>query len=134
MTTKQKLDIALTASGIPKSKKFKETKKHLSIVWDGDQSVNAGVIVQILRDNDINYDDPRGNTNDVYFKVEPAGNTTVRTVMTMDRLDRKGYDAILETAKDDDGDGKFEMDPASDDDEAKAEAQRKAEADKNLTE
>jgi len=129
MNNKQKFDIALAAAGIPKPTKFSETKKHVKASWNGDQTMNASVIIDVLRMNDINYPDPSPNTNDTYFKVERATDTTVRTVLVMDRLNRKGYDAILDTATDEDGDGVSELEPATDEAEEIAETERKKEAD-----
>lgn len=131
MTTKEKLNILLSAIGIPKPVKVNETKEHLTIVWDGNQSMNGGIIVDVLKSNDINYPDPRGNTIDTLFTVERATNTTVRTIMTMDRLNKAGYDKILNTAVDKDGDGKKELEPATDAEEKVAVNSRKT-ASKNV--
>jgi len=87
MDNKQKLDIALSAVGLPKSKDFKETKEHIEITWDGNQTMNAGVIIAVLESSDINYSDRFQFVNPiVHFKLEPATNTTVRTVMNMKRM------------------------------------------------
>lgn len=132
MTDKQKLDILLASAGIPKSVKFEKTSKHLVIVWNGDQSVNGTTIVNLLHSNGINYLDPRANTTDVLFKVEPATNTTVRTVMTMDKLTKRQYDKILDTAEDEDGDGVKELEPASDEEEDLADQERQTESEKHV--
>lgn len=132
MTDEQKLEILLTSAGIPKPVKIEKTNKHLVIVWNGDQSVNGTAIVNLLHSNGINYLDPRANTTDVLFKVEPASNTTVRTIMTMDRLTKRQYDKILDAAQDEDGDGVKELEPASDEEENLADQERQSESEKHV--
>lgn len=132
MTLEQRINILCASAGIPKPVKVSQTKKHLSLIWNGDQSMNGAVIVNLLQQADVNYPDPRANTVDTSFIVEAATASTVRTVLTMDRLDQKGYNAILDTATDKDGDGVKELESASDEEEIKDSISRKKEAEKHI--
>ena len=109
MKIEEKIGTLIASAGLLAPLDILANKKHITIKFPGDNAGLAGVVTSILQENEINYLDPTPGTADVYVSVIPHTFNTVMTIIKCNRMDKKTYETILDTAVDLDGDGTLEI-------------------------
>ena len=71
------------------------------MTFSGDVSGALSAITSALQIAGLNYDDPREGTIDANADVEikADGAASVKTIVTLTRIDKAGYDKILDSAE-----------------------------------
>lgn len=112
--TADSIALALTMAQLTAPIDTEITKTHIVLSFKGNYSGAISAVTSALKSAELNYPDPRPDTQEVRGLVERLNATQVKTTVTLTRISQKQYNTILDSARDTDGDGKSELPDAPD--------------------